>query len=81
VLVEVVRLAVTLIATVIGYRSSFGSALVADGHEAIGALMGALVGYILGGLVGRAYSGRVDGIAKSFSLAGRYKGLRTSRTR
>ncbi len=67
-LVEIVRLAVTLIATVIGYRSSFGSALVVDGHEAIGALMGALVGYIVGGLIGRAYSGRVDGIAKSFSF-------------
>ncbi len=67
-LVEAIRLSVTLIATVIGYRSDFGSSLVVDGHEALGALLGALVGYILGGLFGRLYAARVDGFARSFSI-------------
>ena len=67
-LVEAIRLSITLIATVIGYRSDFGSTLVSDGHEALGALLGALVGYVIGGLFGRLYAARVEGLARSFSI-------------
>ena len=62
-LVEVVRLAVVVLATAAAFRLS--TALGSGGEELLIILLGAAIGYVLGGVVGRFTLGRIDAAERS----------------
>lgn len=66
--VEAIRLAVTLVATALGYRSGMGrSFLGPDEANLVGAVFGAALGYVTGGWFGRLFNRKVDQLADRVS--------------
>ncbi len=71
-MVEVIRLAVTVLFTAVGYRAGLPSPLdLPDSDQLLGAIVGAGVGYVIGGVFGRVLHVRVGSAARRLSASHR----------